>query len=116
MGGLAMKHYLHVGHFVRTKAIEGVIALERPLDVVVLNRLLSEIAERDINGSWSFDGERVLIKQGYLICPFLSAGVNRRSLQFIDRLFEATGCLIVWLEHGTIHTPESLRREIPGGE
>jgi len=54
-------------------------------------------------------GEDLLFKNGYLICPWLGVGFNKKSLALVSRLFHELGCRIYEPGDGVFYEPEQLR-------
>jgi hypothetical protein len=120
-----MKHPLYVGYF-EPNGRPGKLQVSRPLDLGTLYPLLSETCDQqegspllsanpistgDSGSQWvgRIGGEDLYLKNGYLICPWLGAGFNQKSLSLVSRLFSEMGCTIYDPGDGVFYTPEELR-------
>ena len=102
-----MKHQLFVGHFnrafrsIRPNVVKD-IDINRVIEVLRSHcdrgedgALLCVTGKHDLEAYDSpfkrigcIEGDDVLWRSGYLICPWLSTGVNRRSVEFMAELYD----------------------------
>ncbi|HEV3387339.1 MAG TPA: hypothetical protein VG097_21145 [Gemmata sp.] len=61
-------------------------------------------------GAWlgRIEGEDVHLKGGYLVCPWLSAGINQISVKFICELRDSLGIQIYGPDDGRFFTGQEL--------
>ncbi len=102
-----MIHLLTMGHF--TPGNPKTAAVEKPLDMDVVNRLLTELAAEDAAGKPTLDGAPVKLKGGVAVVAW-KAGLhrNRAAEEFALRLQAETGCAIVDREHSQMIDPGRL--------
>ena len=103
-----VKHFLFVGFFdVSARCSKPKVV--KPVDIPQVLAILAKHSDKGIDDEPSVDWEAasnnasgniwlgqiemesVLFKDGYLICPWLSAGVNKRSMNFVSELSSAMG-------------------------
>lgn len=122
-----MKHPLYVGHFdmsVRSSRPK----VTKPIDLEEVRALLLGHCDKRPDGSpmaaeldeaaavpepgWTWLGriraEDVHTKAGYLICPWLSAGINRESVGLILELHARLGVQIYEPDDARYFSPETL--------
>jgi hypothetical protein len=114
-----MTHRLTMGHLSR-EAIERRQALvERPLDPVVVGRLLADLGGLDERGRPTLDGEPVEEKDGALTCRWWVAGYrNLVAEEFALRLQQETGCVLADVKCCRVVEPgevQGLNRQAGGG-
>jgi hypothetical protein len=120
-----MKHPLIVGHFDQQYA-PGTLQVTKPLSFGELRTFLLQACDRRSDDTpWLVNdleedvtsaptpicrlgGEDVLLKNGCLICPWLTIGFNKKSLTLISRRYQELGCQIYEPGDGTSYTPEQL--------
>jgi hypothetical protein len=121
-----MNHPLFVGHF-NSMAPGDKLQVREPLSASDLRPILLETCDRRPDGSrWvsadpaaddaagptpvgRIGGEDLLLKSGYLICPWLGTGINERSLLLVCRLHAELGCHIYEPGDGRFYSPDELR-------
>ena len=89
-----MIHKLTMGHFDVEALKNRSLVVLRPLDMIVVTRLLQEVGHVDEDGRASLGGHAVEVKDGYIICPWLMAQRVLATEQFARRLQQETGCVL----------------------
>lgn len=122
-----MKHPLFVGHFDTTvrsfrPKVTKPINLDRVRSILLAHcdkdadgmpiaaGLTQEIARPAVAGEWlgRIGHEDVHFKAGYLICPWLSAGINAESAKFVSQLHSTLGVQIFEPGDARYYSPEML--------
>jgi hypothetical protein len=106
-----MIHHLTIGHLDPNAVQERRVVVTQPLDMGIVARLLREFGETDAEGLPTIGGLRVLIQDGYIICPWLMTRPVPGVAEFALRLQEATGCVLADVNCGTIIDRERLLAE-----
>lgn len=122
-----MKHQLFVGHFdVSVRSFRPKVT--KPIDLAKVRALLLAHCDKEADGTpivadlskevplpaaagqWlgRIGQEDVHIKAGYLICPWLSGGVNKESTRFICELHAFLGVQIYEPGDARYLSPETL--------
>lgn len=132
-----MKHPLFIGHFdVNVRSIRPRVTkpidLEKVLAVLLTHcdreadgtpmvaEMTEEVALPVAAGMWlgRIGQEDVHAKAGYLVCPWLSGGVNKKSIMLIFELYDKLGVQIYEPGDERYFSPETLAetdREFRGG-
>ena len=124
-----MKHPLFVGHFdVGVRSYRPRVT--KPLELDKVRAILLEHCDKEADGTpivaelgeqedlpatagmWlgRIEQEDVHVKAGYLICPWLSGGVNKRSMEFICQLHSSLGVQIYEPDDARFFSPETLAK------
>ncbi len=105
-----MLHNLTMGHLDPAAIVaERRIAVLRPLEIDVVDRLLKELGGIDSDGSPTLERGKVEFCDGYVVCPWRIGGWhNRTAEEFALRLRQETGCVLADREHSRIIEPEQL--------
>ena len=103
-----MLHSLTIGHLDLDAIRDRLAVAVKPLDRVLVERLLAELGERDADGHWILGGGRVEIRDGYVVVPWHGKGPIGPSEEFALRLHRETGCLIADRSHSRIVEPAKL--------
>jgi hypothetical protein len=122
-----MKHPLFVGHFdVSVRSYRPRVT--KPINLEKVRAILLDHCDKEADGTpivaelaeeldlpegagrWlgRIEQEDVHVKGGYLICPWLSGGVNQRSTRFICELHASLGVQIYEPDDATYFSPETL--------
>ncbi len=106
-----MLHNLTIGHLDPAAIVsERRIAVLRPLEIDVVDRLLKELGGIDEDGSPTLERGKVEFRDGYLVCPWrIGDWPNRMAEEFALRLQQETGCVLADREHSRIIEPEQLQ-------
>jgi len=106
-----MLHNLTIGHLDPAAIVnERRIAVLRPLELTVVNRLLEELGGIDKQGTRTLETGKVEFRDGYLVCPWRIGGWhNRTAEEFALRLRQQTECVLADREHSRIIEPEQLQ-------
>jgi hypothetical protein len=106
-----MTHNLTIGHLDPDAIInERRIAILRPLDLGIVDRLLKELGGVDRYGVPTLERGRVEFYDEHVVCPWRIGGwYNRTAEEFALRLQRATGCVLADREHSRIIEPEQLQ-------
>jgi hypothetical protein len=133
-----MKHSLFVGHFdMNVRSFRPKVT--KPIDLGKVRAILLAHCDKDADGTpivaelveqaplpgnagtWfgRIGREDVHAKAGYLICPWLSGGVNKESVRFICDLHACLGVQVYEPGDARYFSPETLaeaERDFYGGK
>jgi hypothetical protein len=120
-----MIHQLLVGHFdVSVRSFSPKVI--KSLEIDKVQAILASYCDKECDGtlrmaqtveqptdkagSWlgRIGGEDVHLKGGYLVCPWLSAGINQISVRFICELRDSLGIQIYGPDDGRFFTGQEL--------
>jgi len=105
-----MIHILTMGHLDPSAVRRRQVIVQKPLDMGIVNRLLSELGGRDVQGRPTLDGQRVEVSDGIVVCRWRVGGYrNRVAEEFALRLLRQTGCVLADREHSQVIEPEQLQ-------
>ena len=77
-----MLHNLTIGHLDPAAIVsEHRIAVLRPLEIDVVDRLLKELGGIDKDGSPTLERGKVEFRDGYLVCPWRIGGWHNRTAE-----------------------------------
>lgn len=106
-----MMHYLTLGHIDPDAASQGQVVVIRPLDMTIVMRLLREEGHVDEQGQAKLGGQRVLIQDGYVVCPWMTPITNRETERFARRLYQETNCVMADIRSHQLISLESFDDE-----
>jgi hypothetical protein len=90
-----MLHHLTLGHLNERLINEwGQIAVLRPLDPEIVDRLLREYGGKDAEGNPTLGGYPVEWKDGYVECGWMMPLRVRAAEAFARQLQDETGCVM----------------------
>jgi hypothetical protein len=102
-------HQLIIGHFDAEALKDRRLVVLRPLDMSVVTRLLKEFGQITDDGRAILGGHAVeIVKDGYVVCPWLMALRNQPAEEFARRLHQETGCVLYDAGRREIITPEQF--------
>jgi hypothetical protein len=104
-----MIHALTMGHIDPDAVCSRKAVVRQPLEMSIVERLISELGEADAEGRWRLGGSRVEFYEGYIAVPWLGGGTNYVAEEFAVRLQEETGCVLADREHGRVIEFEQLQ-------
>ncbi len=102
------------GYFEKEPVVTSrTLVIVKPLDLEVVYSLLNDCG-------FSGDGQVFMVgkddlivhDEGYLDCPWLTAGTNKRAVEFMLRLSDLTHCMFVELGQGEIVSDDILRESV----
>ena len=105
-----MIHRLTLGHLDPIAIIrDRMVAVQEPLDMAIVHRLLAELGKVDTEGRWTLDDDAVTFTIGYLVIPWQGGWRNRIAEEFALRLHRDTDCVLADREHARVITPSSSK-------
>src|SRR5260370_5342 len=104
-----MIHALTMGHIDPDAVRFRKAVVRQPLDMSIVERLLSELGEADAEGRWRLGGSKVEFYEGYIAVPWLGGGTNYVAEEFARRLQEETGCVLADREHSRVIESQQLQ-------
>jgi hypothetical protein len=106
-----MQHYLTIG-FLNPDAVPlRRIEVQARLDPELLSRLLRKYSDSTNPSKPTFEGNAVVVREGYVRCPWYLSHPVETSVKFALELQEATGCVMADVEHGRLITPDVFTAE-----
>lgn len=103
-----MIHKLAIGHFDADALSGRKLVVLRPLDMSIVTRILSEVGQVGTDGQATLGGQAVDVKDGYVVCPWLTPLRNQCTEMFAKRLQQETGCVLYDDSRRAIVTPEQF--------
>ena len=109
-----MHHRLMAGHFEKEPAVTSRrLVIVTPLDLEVVYSVLNDCGlSADGHVFMVGKDELILHDEGYLDCPLLTAGTNKRAVDFMLRISDLTHCMFVELGQGEIVSDDVLRESM----